>query len=181
MRKIICFLPLVLLLAVVFLLSSQPRDQQSLVPFLSRHVPPDLLSALLPDVQVRYGHMKLAARASPYQFLDLMFRKSAHIILYTSLGLALYAASFGLPVKRMKPQTRWLGILAGLAVIAAFDEWNQTRVPMRSGQPLDVWLDVIGGMLGTAAVLWLARRMIRSRRNRRDLRISPSGSGKPPR
>jgi len=177
-RRFIRFLPLALLLAIVFALSSQPRDQQSIVPLLSRYLPQEALASLLPDVKVRYGRVEEAAKASPYRFLDLIFRKSAHIILYTSIGLALYTA-FGGSASRRRPMAKWLGILAGLAVIAILDEWNQTRVPMRSGQALDVWLDVTGGMLGTAAVLWLWRRMKQSRRNRRDLRISFTDHRKP--
>ena len=178
MCRFIRFLPLVLILAIVFTLSSQPRDQQSIVPFLSRHIPQEALASLLPDVKVRYGLIEEEAKASPYRFLDLIFRKSAHIILYTSIGLALYTA-FGGSASRRRPMAKWLGILAGLAVIAVLDEWNQTRVPMRTGQALDVWLDVTGGMLGTAAVLWLWRRIKRSRRNRHDFRISFSDNRKP--
>ena len=179
MRKLIYFFPLALLLAVVVYLSSQPREAQSVIPFLSRHFPQEWLAAVLPDVRLQYGDINIEARHSPYQFLEFVFRKSAHIILYTSVGLSLYIASFSMPSWRGRPLLRWLGVLAGIGLIAVFDEWNQSRVPMRSGIILDVWLDVIGGMAGTAAVVCIGRFMNRSRRNGRGIRISPSDHRKP--
>ena len=79
--------------------------------------------------------------------LDLLIKKGLHALAYAILASlwwrALRSTSSGHPL-------RWAWLLACL--YAASDEWHQTFVPGRSGQPSDVLIDALGAL---AAVLWL--------------------------
>ncbi len=74
-------------------------------------------------------------------WLELVLRKSAHVAEYAIFG-ALLARALG--------QRRGQVILAAAlgALYAGSDEWHQTFVPTRKGNPLDVVLDTAAVILG---------------------------------
>lgn len=157
-------LPAVACLALIFFFSSQTYGEQTIVPLLRRHISEFRLSGMLPDVSFRYGRSLLSAKQAPYQFIEFLFRKSAHVFWYAALCASLYTALKSLPRLASRALLRLGAAAAVLAAAACLDEWNQARVAGRTGQPLDVLLDVVGGLLLTAIVLAVARAIRSSRR-----------------
>jgi VanZ family protein len=90
---------------------------------------------------------------APRQHLDVahfLLRKLAHLTEYGILGWLLYRA-------RRQQETVWNLIwarfaLAGVALVAMTDELHQHFVPSRTGSPVDVLLDLIGGLVALAIV-----------------------------
>jgi VanZ family protein len=88
---------------------------------------------------------------APRQHLDVahfLLRKLAHLTEYGILGWLLYRA-------RRQHETVWNLIwarfaLAGVALVAITDELHQHFVPSRTGSPVDVLLDLIGGLVALA-------------------------------
>ncbi len=74
-------------------------------------------------------------------WLELLLRKLAHVTEYAIFG-ALLARAVG----ARKGQVVLASALG--AVYAASDEWHQTFVPTRKGNPLDVVLDTAAVLLG---------------------------------
>lgn len=74
-------------------------------------------------------------------WLELVLRKAAHVTEYAVFG-ALLARAVGARKGRLA--------LAGAlgALYAASDEWHQTFVPTRKGNPLDVALDTAAVLIG---------------------------------
>lgn len=149
------FVPLALCVTAVFIFSSQSYEQQTIVPWLARHLSIEQTQALLPDVAFRYGHLTLSSKAMPFHFIEFVLRKCAHVLLYTALGCCLYAAFRSAWLWRPRSGVLPLATVAGLTAVAAMDEWNQTRVSMRTGQFVDVVLDVAGGTIGACLVVAL--------------------------
>lgn len=77
-------------------------------------------------------------------WLELVLRKSAHVAEYAIFG-ALLARAVGMRKGRVAVAT------ALAALYAAGDEWHQTFVPTRKGNPLDVALDSVAALLGAYA------------------------------
>lgn len=157
-------LPAVACLALIFWFSSQTYGEQTIVPLLRRHISEFRLSGMLPDISFRYGHSLLSAKQAPYQFIEFLFRKSAHVFWYAMLCASLYIALRSLPRLAPRALLRLSAAAALLAAAACLDEWNQARVAGRTGQPIDVLLDVVGGLLTTAIVLAVARAIRSARR-----------------
>jgi VanZ family protein len=96
-------------------------------------------------------------RVSDDDLLDLVLRKSAHLAVFGVLA-ALVAGALaprGVPA-RSKLVVAWLTTVA----YAASDEWHQTFVPGRSGEPRDVMIDAVGATAGL--LLFVAWRRSRS-------------------
>lgn len=144
-KSILFMIPLLIWTAVIFHFSSQPYQKQTIIPFLHKHVSMKKLGELLPDISVTYGKTKLNAKKQPFQFIEFVFRKSAHIFVYFILGMCGYFALIPSRLSRIGKLTA-----AVLAVIAAasLDEWNQALSYTRTGQVRDIGIDVIGGGVG---------------------------------
>ena len=93
----------------------------------------------------------------PVEVLGVMhffLRKLAHLTEYGVLAWLLYRA-------RGQTQTVWnlnwaKFALAGVLVVAVIDELHQHFVPTRGGSPVDVLIDLAGGVLGLLIVRRLA-------------------------
>ena len=80
-------------------------------------------------------------------FDDLHFtlRKLAHVIAYFTLGYLNFRAMRG---PQLGFRRSWSVAAVGLALVVALaDEWNQSKLPFRSGSGFDVMLDLSGAML----------------------------------
>lgn len=85
-------------------------------------------------------------------WLELSLRKAAHVTEYAIFG-ALLARAVG----ARKGQVALAAALG--ALYAASDEWHQTLVPTRKGNPLDVALDTAAVLAGAYAYArWFAAR-----------------------
>ncbi|MFH1667702.1 MAG: VanZ family protein [Candidatus Komeilibacteria bacterium] len=87
---------------------------------------------------------------------DVLFKKAAHIFVYTVLGLLITKLLYG--YRHWSHQEGrinvilivFLSFLVGL-VFALSDEYHQTLVPGRNGNVIDVYIDSLGLLLG---VVW---------------------------
>ncbi|MGG4033258.1 VanZ family protein [Paenibacillus cisolokensis] len=163
-------------LTLLYNWSSQPFQEQTIKPWLRAHWSVERLSALLPDVTIRYGGAVIEAREEPYRFVEFVFRKAAHLFVYAILGALAYAA---LPVRSGPVWKR--GVIASVLVliVSLLDEWNQTFSVMRTSTFEDVILDMTGSALGVLAAAALGRfaRKLAVRDKRRLERRARDGGG----
>ncbi len=82
------------------------------------------------------------------ELMDKLFKKTAHAIGYGMLAIS-YA--WALQQSGVRRNRLPLALLLTL-LYASSDEWHQTFVPGRTGQPLDVLIDLSGALL--ALGLW---------------------------
>lgn len=102
-------------------------------------------------------------------FVNLI-RKSAHVILYFSLGTASYvffltfdpAFSRKQGGKRKRFPLALCGFLFPL-LYAVSDEIHQSFVPGRSGMPQDVFIDALGALLGVLIVAGIGKAILNAR------------------
>ena len=83
--------------------------------------------------------------AEALAWLNIVFRKSAHLTGYGILGALWFRALRG---ERTGWSLRWaLGAVAIAAAVAGIDEWHQSFVPSRGASSYDVILDAAGAAL----------------------------------
>ncbi|UUZ80800.1 VanZ family protein [Paenibacillus sp. P26] len=140
-RRALYLLPLLLCGMLVFLFSSQSYEQQSLSTFLTMHVNKKELARILPDITIDYGVKHIEAKRAPFQFVEFIIRKCAHLIIYALLGAL---ACLALRPYATRGLWKALLVLGGVFVIAYVDEWNQTFRAFRTGMIQDVYLDFLG-------------------------------------
>lgn len=138
------WLPALAWAALVFLFStgefSQERTGGILRPFL------EWVFGAIPD-----------ERFAAIQFL---IRKTAHVAVYATLSALWFRALRG-PRAGWKPAWALVALLAGM-LVALGDEFHQSFVPTREGNPWDVLLDSFGALLAQAAIFWSARRRMKT-------------------
>ncbi len=89
---------------------------------------------------------------------DLFIRKGGHFTEYAILALLFY-----LPL-RAHPRALLIAFLLA-SLYAATDEWHQTFVPPRDGNPIDWLIDSSGAMLGILIAGYYSR-FVNSKRTR---------------
>lgn len=100
-----------------------------------------LLYRLLEDWSAMFRSLTEEGRTAVVEFLSYYERKGAHMFLYfVLLGLLLFMLQ---PWITAAPK-RAAAAIAVCAVLAALDEFHQTFIPGRSGQPSDVLVDLMG-------------------------------------
>jgi VanZ family protein len=130
------WIPIILMVVIIALFSSQPYKDQNVQPYLKKVVDENQLRESLPDVSFKYTGSVISAKETPYRFVEFFIRKGMHLTLYGLLGLAgLFAF-------------RRVGVsLLLVIIVASLDEWNQSIHGGRTGTPLDVGVDLIGAVL----------------------------------
>ena len=83
----------------------------------------------------------------PY-LLHVAIRKTAHVVVYGILAALAWRAD-----------RRWFVVIGIGVLVAATDEWMQSRTATRTGSPWDVLLDVAAA----AGVWWLCHRVSSAR------------------
>ncbi|CAG7613109.1 hypothetical protein PAESOLCIP111_01561 [Paenibacillus solanacearum] len=145
LKPVVYCLPLLLCILLVFSFSSQSYDKQTIIPYLNKHLNERELGKLLPNIAVKYGDRIYLFKHEPFRSVEFLFRKAAHLFMYSMLGGLLYLALFPYKIR-----FRWKIslVLLLLASAAAVDEWNQTLHLHRKGEAIDVGLDFTGGIVG---------------------------------
>lgn len=107
-----------------------------------------------------FGQMTEDQQLQAIHSFTYPIRKSAHMMEYAILG-ALLTATFceAVQLKRgvaFVPKIRaWALGFACTVLYACADEFHQTFVPGRTGQPIDVCIDAIGILIGSLATIAL--------------------------
>ena len=119
---------------VIFGFSAQPAS-------VSGALSDWLLYRLLESWSAMFRSLTEEGRTAVVEFLSYYERKGAHMFLYFVLvGLLLFALW---PWLTSAPK-RAAAAMAVCVVLAALDEFHQTFIPGRSGQPSDVVVDLMG-------------------------------------
>lgn len=133
MKKILSFIPAILLMIMIFGFSAQNGEQSG------------GLSAAITDMLVnRILHIK----ASPDEMLlfEFFIRKAAHFSEYLLLSLAL---TFALRTNGLHGGRLFVVTVLWCSLYACTDEFHQSFVGGRSPQLRDVVIDSCGGLCGS--------------------------------
>lgn len=138
---------------LVFHWSHQSFREQSIQPLLHKLFTKEEIHDYIPQVTVRYHHTIVRAQSDPMRFIEFIFRKTAHLVVYAVLAALAYRA---LAVTGNWRGRRLLFSLLYVIVITIGDEWVQSAAAMRTSAIQDVVLDTAGGLAGLAAAVWAA-------------------------
>lgn len=130
----------ILIMAAIFFMSSQNAGRSSMLSegFLNTWIG-RILARILPDI------------TGKGIFNDI--RKYAHLFEYFCLGIS--TALFFLELMRGQTVRPVVFSVVSSLLYACTDEWHQLYVPGRAGRISDVGIDLIGIVLGVAAVCLL--------------------------
>lgn len=140
MKKYI-FIILVVLI-VLFCLSSMSYQQQTIVPSLRVLLEDKPFEELLSKIKVTYWGKTISVETRGYfYFVEFLIRKATHFV-----GFGFIATIVYLTYRKMK--LRWAALLAIMTtfIIASLDELRQFFVPGRTGVFNDVLLDTAGAI-----------------------------------
>ncbi|MGO4730782.1 VanZ family protein [Paenibacillus sp. 2KB_22] len=135
----------------IWSMSAQSYQQQTIQPWLHQWSEQIQWILSLPDIQFTYGEHHYSLNARPYDFVEFIFRKSAHVFVYAVLAVLVYC---GMRYRRSGIKTCIGTALATVFVIASIDEYIQQFSPNRTASIRDVGVDLIGGLCGV--MLWIA-------------------------
>lgn len=87
------YIPLALLVAIIFISSSQSYEQQSIVPTLQQLLPNQPLYGFLSQFKIPYWGITVSVEERGYYyFLEFLIRKAAHLLSFGAIAIALYIA-----------------------------------------------------------------------------------------
>lgn len=140
MKKILSCIAVILCMAIIFKLSSQPANQSG------------KLSTEITNVNI-----KIIEKVKPNAKLDIakfhyLIRKNAHFFLYLALGLLVINALKRINIARYKSITFLI-----ITFYAISDEVHQIFVPGRSPEIRDVFIDIAGACVGVFVYLGFGR------------------------
>lgn len=160
-KKTFAWLPAVIVMGIIFMLSAMSYQQQSIAKPLAGAIHRTQAGGFLSGVTIRYGSLTVdGAKDGPTDVLEFFVRKGAHVVEYMLL------AAFVLLAIRNTTQLGFRAAAAlALVIAAAFavtDEFHQLFAKDRGARPLDVLLDSGGACLGIAVYGLIAKRRRRS-------------------
>lgn len=162
MKKYYRWIPCVLLMALIFYLSSQTYQQQDLRPQIEKSFPGQSLIKYLGGVDFNYAGQEVSIQNIGIAgFIEFFIRKSAHFSIYFVLGISLVYA--------LKTRGRLKSILGAIVLsflYACSDELHQSFTPNRSPMFHDVILDTIGAAMGVIVIVIVS--LIWNKRDKRN-------------
>lgn len=145
---------IVLWALILFILSSQSYEEQSLVPILETFNTP-FWYELFDGISFMYGGFEVSVQtAGVAGFLEFFVRKGAHLFVFFVLGFFIFG------VWRMylkKTIFAFLGALLCVVLFAGIDEFHQLFTDGRTAMVEDVLIDTFGGLLGILCFLLVKR------------------------
>jgi len=140
-------------MAVIFIFSSFPAEQSS-------GMSNPLVDFVLPVIKKWFG---VAVPAATVEFLYMLIRKAAHLLIFLTLGVCVTNT-----VRQVKSNGKRLFLISfcWCSLYAATDELHQYFVPGRACKWQDWLLDSIGALIGIGIVMLTLRR--RRRRMKLD-------------
>ncbi|MGO4529690.1 VanZ family protein [Paenibacillus sp. 2TAF8] len=144
---------------IIWLMSSQSYQQQNIQPWLQRLTKQVHIGVTLPDVHLFYNGHEYSLRERPYAFVEFLFRKTAHLVIYAVLAVLIYGS---LRYKRVRVMTCIAVALMIVVIIASIDEYIQQFSSNRTSSIWDVVVDLIGGSCGIA--IYIGIRALLGRR-----------------
>ncbi len=119
--------------------------------------------SVVPEMTIHYHHSTIEARKQPFEFVEFLFRKGSHVVMYAMLAVC---AFFAMVQTRWKLGFKMLLVIVYVIGIASADEWNQARSVERTSAMQDIVLDSIGGFLGLMVLIVGMAMFCKIRRSR---------------
>jgi VanZ family protein len=138
--KIPFTLGVIIWIGLILSFSSEPGD-------VSKEKSKMVEGAIRPAVELIQG--KLGVEIVPSNRVHFYVRRSAHLFLYTVLGIGLVLVFRKFELKGRNPY--YLALITG-TLVGGIDETLQSFVPGRSARVMDVLLDSSGVLLGLFVV-----------------------------
>lgn len=146
MKKMILWIPVIIVAGIIIYSSAQPYTDQDLRPFLSYNFNLDWVHTYFGSVQFFYGGREVSVDfLGPAAFIEFFLRKGAHFSVFFCLGFVFYHA-----LKYSKGRT-WKTMLLSFIFIVLFaisDEIHQHFTGDRTPLVADVIVDSVGGLTG---------------------------------
>ena len=140
MKKYVFFVALALL--IVFIASSMPYKQQTIVPELETLLQDRPLEAQLSKLEFTYWGRPISVETRGYfYFVEFLIRKGTHFI-----GFGLVGVLFFLFYRKLGWRLPFLLAIGSVFIVASLDEYRQTLVPGRTGMFGDVVIDTAGAI-----------------------------------
>lgn len=160
MKKLVIVL-LIIIIAGLFISSSQTYEEQTIVPKLQQLLPNQPFEKSLSLLQIPYwGHIISVEERGYYYFLEFLIRKSAHFFAFGALA----AIIFWLLPKRIPFRFIIAAFLTFLA--ASADEFHQSLTGGRTATWQDVALDMVGALVFLISIQLITSILSKSRRKR---------------
>ncbi len=141
-KKIISLIPVIIIMIAIFMFSSQTGEESSEVS--------GFLSTKIKEILNYFREYTF------FENLEHIIRKSAHFIIYMSLGffLSIHLKFYSLSDKLQKTVPLIICFLYAIS-----DEFHQLFVPERSGQIKDVFIDTSGAFIGIV-IFYILNKLI---------------------
>lgn len=158
-------LPVLLLMGVIFGLSSQTYQKQDIRSWIKKEIPDKVIKDHFSNTSINYGSQTVSLKTSnASSFVEFLIRKSAHFLIFCVLGMLL--ARFFRVI--LKWRFVWNLLISTLLCTgyAITDEFHQSFTTGRFSRPADVILDTVGAVFGILLYLSLSQlfKAIRKRK-----------------
>lgn len=131
-----------IILILIFISSSQPYEQSTLIPTLKQWVPHEPFKELLSNLKIPYWGITVSIEERGYfAFVEFLIRKGMHLITFGSLAISAHIITKG-----------YMKALMITVAIAILDECYQSTIPGRTAELHDVWLDTSGALLALIVI-----------------------------
>jgi len=140
---------------LIWSFSMQTYQQQSIQPWLHSWAEHLRLKISFPDISFHYGDRSYSLRQQPYEFVEFLFRKTAHLFVYAVLGILVYAS---MRYRKVHWAKCAMISLIVVAAIACTDEYIQQFSKDRTSSVRDVGVDLLGGAAGI--LVWAGGRSL---------------------
>lgn len=153
---------LLVLLAALFVSSSQTYDQQSIIPMLQKWLPNKPLEGTLSMLNIPYWGINVSVEERGYYyFVEFLLRKSAHFFIFALIAAFIYGI---LP----KKSSRFMIAALVTLLVAIGDEYHQSLTGGRTPSMQDILLDMSGAI--TALLLIQILSLFKNKKRRRKKR-----------
>ncbi|NHN29935.1 VanZ family protein [Paenibacillus agricola] len=151
------WVPAFIVMAIIFILSSQSYEQQSIKKQLSLVVHRTSLGDYLSGMKFQYGSLTIDGnKDGPEGVLEFMLRKLAHYIEYFLLSVSLLRGIRFTTSLRLSTAILMTAFLS--VSFAVTDEFHQQYAIHRGARPQDIILDTAGVLTGLLVYGLLAIR-----------------------
>lgn len=129
-------------LCIIFYMSNETYEEQSIVPELQAALKEEPSKELLSQLELNFWGAPISIETKGYHgFIEMLLRKATHFIGYGIVGVL-----FLLFYRKLQWQFSSLLAIVSVALVASLDEYNQSLIPSRNGAVQDVITDVLGAI-----------------------------------
>jgi VanZ family protein len=158
MKKLYRWIPSILLMVLIYLLSAQSYQQQDLRPNIQKSLPTQAVMKYFGGIDFNYAGKEVSIdQLGIASFIEFFIRKGAHFSIYFMLGISLVYA--------LRTRGRLQSLIGAILIsclYACSDELHQSFNPNRSPLFQDVILDTMGATVGAIVMVivlsWIVRR-----------------------